>query len=251
MTKLRSPRYPRISLPEAVEKARVIYEKDHLNKVPKEVIAQHLGYGSLHGKSLGVISALAKYGLLAGKASGMRITDRSLAILVNEKGARERAEAIVEAARSPTLFAELFEAYPKGASDQTIKAFLLGRKKFLPTAVDGVIRAFNETRDFVQEESGDHTEFVEPEHEETASEFAKDGLEAISNAPEGELHGTGGAGVQQLNDELPAQQPVKPKILFDMETVTISGKVASANEMRSLIHKLEKLLPLLSNNEDD
>ena len=67
MAKARSPGYPAIGLKEAVEKAKGIYEEDYQNPIPRVVAAQHMGYASLNGKSLGVLSALIKYGLLEGR----------------------------------------------------------------------------------------------------------------------------------------------------------------------------------------
>jgi hypothetical protein len=131
----------------------MVYEKDHLNTVPKEVIAEHMGYKTLNGASLGVISAVSKFGLLVGGSDGMRVTDRALAILVHDKGEPPRASAIEEAAHAPSLFEELFVEFPNGASDNAIKSFLQHRKKFLPTAVPVAIRAFKDTLAVVQEES--------------------------------------------------------------------------------------------------
>jgi len=58
------PQLPGDQPSEAIEKVRAIHDKDRRNKVPKEVIAKHLGYAGLNGASLTVISALSKYGSL-------------------------------------------------------------------------------------------------------------------------------------------------------------------------------------------
>ena len=92
--KMRSPRYPNIGLREALEKVRSVYEADHRNKIPKELVAQHMGYTGLNGKSLGVISAVTKYGLLEGGRDSMWVTERAQDILVREPGDPERARAI-------------------------------------------------------------------------------------------------------------------------------------------------------------
>lgn len=152
VVKLKSPRYPVIGLAEAIARVRKVYESDHLNTIPKSVVAEHMGYTSLNGASLGIISAVSKYGLLEGRAEGMRVSDRALAILVHDAGDRARVEAIEEAAKSPALFEELFGEFPNGASDNAIKSFLLGRKKFLPSAAAIAIRAFKETLALVQQE---------------------------------------------------------------------------------------------------
>ncbi len=158
MAKIRSPRYPAIGLGEAVERARAVYENDFTNEVPKEVVAEHMGYSGLNGASLGVISAVSKYGLLTGGVAGMRITPRALSILANELGDDERANAVREAAQEPALFQELFESFPNGASDQAIRSHLITKRGFLPKAVPSVIRAFRDTETFLKAETPELTE---------------------------------------------------------------------------------------------
>ena len=72
MTKARSPQYPSIGLKEAVEKITAVYNKDYQNPIPRSVAAKHMGYDSLHGKALGVLSTLAKFGLLEGRGDENR-----------------------------------------------------------------------------------------------------------------------------------------------------------------------------------
>lgn len=154
MAKARSPRYPVIGLKEAIDKARLVYNQDYQNKIPKKVVAEHMGYGSLNGKSLGVISAVSKYGLLEGRANEMSVSDRALAIIVHEPGTPERIEAIVEAASEPDLFEELDHKFPAGkASDSAIRSYLLSQLKFLPNAADIAIRAYRETEELVSSET--------------------------------------------------------------------------------------------------
>ena len=64
MARTRSPNYPYIGLPAAIERVRKIYDKEHRNRMSRDVVAKHLGFGSLNGVSLSVISALGKFGLL-------------------------------------------------------------------------------------------------------------------------------------------------------------------------------------------
>ena len=51
MAKTRSPEYPAIGLKEAVERVKLVYDKDYQNRVPKNVIAVHMGYKGLNGTS--------------------------------------------------------------------------------------------------------------------------------------------------------------------------------------------------------
>ena len=111
-----------------------------------------MGYKSLHGNALGVLSALAKYGLLEGRGDETKVSPLAVTIIAHQSGDPERARAIMEAAGKPKLFAELDARFPGGASDQAIRAYLL-TKKYIPTATDAAIRSYRETKELVGAES--------------------------------------------------------------------------------------------------
>jgi hypothetical protein len=165
MAKTRSPGYPTIGLREAIEKITLVYEKDYQNRLPRALVAEHMGYRSLNGKSLGVLSAVAKYGLLEGRGDENRVSDLALEIIAHPPGTAERARAVGEAAGRPELFSELDTQFQGGkVSDAAIRSFLITRK-FIPAAADMSIRAYRETKALVQEEGGrydaDHAAEVE------------------------------------------------------------------------------------------
>jgi hypothetical protein len=145
MAKPRSPNYPAISLPDAIDRARKIYEKEHTHKAPSEVMAKALGYNGLNGKSLGVLSALKKYGLLEEIGQELKIGQDTLTILVDPPHSLERANAIRRAAFLPVLFEDIRKNYGDTIpSDENLRAFLL-KKGFIPSAVDSPIRSYRET----------------------------------------------------------------------------------------------------------
>lgn len=154
MAKVRSPSYPAIGLKEAIEKVELIYRNDYQNQVPRAVAAKHMGYASLNGKSLGVLAALLKYGLLEGRGDNTRVSDLALKIIAHRPGDIERSEAVQEASGRPELFAELDKRYPDGkGSDSAIRSYLL-TQKFIPQAADNALRAYRETKDVVEGETG-------------------------------------------------------------------------------------------------
>jgi len=154
MAKARSPGYPAIGLGTAIEKVSAVYSKDAQNNLPREVVARHAGYNGITGVSLSMLSSLLKYGLLTGRGDNTSVSDLALQIIAHPVGSEERRAAILEAAFNPDLFAEIRDHYKGGkVSDQALRSYLLTRK-FLPNAVDGVIRAYRETMELVEEESG-------------------------------------------------------------------------------------------------
>ena len=156
MAKTRSPGYPAIGLKDAIERAERIYNSDYQNPLPRDVAATHMGYQSLNGKSLGVLSALVKFGLLEGRGDGTRVTDLAVKIIAHPSGTKERSEAVVEAASLPELFAELDGRFQGGrASDQALRSYLL-TQKFIPSAADAAIRAYRDTKSLVQSEASSY-----------------------------------------------------------------------------------------------
>jgi hypothetical protein len=122
MARTRSPGYPTISLREAIEKVKLVYEKDYQNRIPRSLVAEHMGYRSLNGKPMGVLSALTKYGLLEGRGDENHVSDLALEIIAHAPHTPERARAIDEAASRPDLFAELDTRFQDGrVSDAAIR----------------------------------------------------------------------------------------------------------------------------------
>lgn len=153
MAKTRSPEYPAISLKEAIDRVKMIYDKDYQNRLPKQVIAEHMGYKSLSGASLPVLSALTKYGLLEGRGDETRVSDLAVALIAHPPGTPERMDALKQASVLPELFAELDGRFTDGkGSDQAIRSYLLTRK-FIPGAADAAIRAYRDTKQLVEAES--------------------------------------------------------------------------------------------------
>jgi hypothetical protein len=157
MARARSPEYPAISLGEAIDRVKMVYEKDYQNRLPKAVVAEHMGYKGLSGASLPVISALAKYGLLEGRADETRVTDLAVTLIAHPSGSVEHYNALMAASVMPELFAELNERFPDGkASEQAIRAYLLTRK-FIPVAADAAIRAYRDTKLLVASEAAGYS----------------------------------------------------------------------------------------------
>jgi hypothetical protein len=153
--RLRSPNYPALSLPEAINRATALYRSQHTHAAPREVMARGMGYSTLNGASASAISALHKYGLLERAGDEMKVSDRMMRIL-HPQSADERGSAIREAARSVQLFEELDERFPgRMPNDDLLRNYLV-RKGFAPAAVSSVILAYRETSELVGREAGPH-----------------------------------------------------------------------------------------------
>lgn len=154
MARLRSPNYPSMGLPDAIDRVRVVHEREQHLAAPREVMARHLGYASLNGTSLKALSALLKYGLFEKtKDDKRKVSDLAVQIL-HPRTPDERASAIREAAFRPALFAEIAKEWPDGnPSDENLRAYLV-RKKFASDAIAEVIESYRSTLDLVAREGG-------------------------------------------------------------------------------------------------
>lgn len=152
--KTRSPNYPAISLEEAMNRLRSIYEKQRRYPATREVLVKLMGYSSLNGASAPVISALGKYGLLEGHGEQLRVSEMGQDLALHRKGDQEYAAAVRTAAFMPTFFRELRDQFPDGLpSEHSLRATLM-KRGFTSKAIDGAIRVYRDTLDFVSSETG-------------------------------------------------------------------------------------------------
>src|SRR5262245_1767543 len=152
--RIRSPNYPGLSLPEAINRAKGIHDAEQHLAAPREVIAKHLGYSGLNGAALMAISALGKYGLIE-EANGDKVRVSPLAVaILYPSSPSERAAAIKQAASNPALFEEIASEWDgQRPSDENLRSYLV-RRNFAVDAIDRVIKSYRETMDLVTQESG-------------------------------------------------------------------------------------------------
>lgn len=150
--KSRSPNYPAIGLQEAVQRLRPVYEDQRQYPTTRDVVAKLMGYGGLNGASATMVSALSKFGLLEGHGDTLRVSDLGQDLILHRKGDPEYAAAVQQAAYLPAFFQELREQFPQGLpSEHSLRATLI-KRGFNPKAVDGAVRAYRETEQFVANE---------------------------------------------------------------------------------------------------
>ncbi|MCB8877175.1 hypothetical protein [Acidisoma silvae] len=146
MSRSRSPNYPQLSLKDAVNRVTDVYKSDCQTELPRDLVAERLGYSGLNGKSLAVLGALGKYGLMEGRGDALRVSDLALRIIAHPPGSPERAAALSDAATRPDLFRDLDQRFSGGrGSDAAIRAFLL-TQGFIPPAAETALRAWRDTQ---------------------------------------------------------------------------------------------------------
>jgi hypothetical protein len=181
MSRSRSPNYPQIGLKEAVQRVSNVYKRDYQASLTRNLAADRLGYSGLNGKSLAVLAALGKFGLLEGRGEETRVTDLAVRILAFPAGSPERRAALREAASRPELFVELDRRFAGGeASDGAIRAWLITRG-FIPPAAEAAVRAYRETKQLLEAE-GDAAPVATPLPPQPAPEAP----EVAAEPPKGE-----------------------------------------------------------------
>src|SRR5690348_2777359 len=103
----RSPNFPQLSLPDAIDAIRSIYQREGRSKMPRLSAVKPLGYSSMNGRSLRVLGALRAYNLLDGRGDDVRVSDDAITILNAPEGSPERKDALVRAFEGPAAFALL------------------------------------------------------------------------------------------------------------------------------------------------
>jgi hypothetical protein len=146
----RSPNYPAIGLPEAIERVSKFYATDRKAGAPLEAALKHMGFSGKHGKSMMVVSALKKYGLVEDVAGRVVPTQRAVEIIVLAKDDPRRQQAIREAALNPDMNRELYEQFNGDGfpSEDSLEAEIITYKGFNPAAAGGYVRDFLATMEF-------------------------------------------------------------------------------------------------------
>jgi hypothetical protein len=165
--RIRSPNYPALSLPDAIDKVHMVYRAQHTHAAPREVVVKGMGYAGLNGASATAVSALMKYGLLDRDGEDLKVSQRAMCIIAPHSP-EEKAQAIREAAVEPILFNELAEKFPGRMPNEELLKNYLVRKGFAPAALSSVISAYKETSEMVEHQnvgydaSGNETEESSP-----------------------------------------------------------------------------------------
>jgi hypothetical protein len=181
--KTRSPRYPQLSLREAIAKVKMVYEKEHTHKADRAVIATDMGYAGLNGASAAVIASLRQYGLLERSGDAMRVSEDATTILELPPGDSERSTALERVAFAPQLFAELNGAFgSKLPSDENLRLYLV-KSGFNRNAANNLIRTYRDTLSLVKDEAGGYD--AELDTEDLGQETSRT-MQHIRSAPQGE-----------------------------------------------------------------
>ncbi len=150
----RSPAYPYIALPTALEKAAVLWQVEGRHAAAVNVAMQHWGYKEDSSTGYSCVAALKKFGLVdhegMGEARQVRLSGLALSILLDKNpDSPERRDALRAAALGPRIHAELWERFgTELPSDQSLKRFLVLERAFNEAAVNELLDEYKVTMAF-------------------------------------------------------------------------------------------------------
>jgi hypothetical protein len=157
MANQRSPNCPQITFQDAIEKGRLVYQKEYTHPTAREVVAQSLGYSGINGRSLAMIGALRQYGILEGSGDAQRISDDAVAFYVLDEGA-DRQAALYRMLFHPPFFAQIRADFGDSLpSESSLKHYLM-KSGFLPKAAEDVIKVYRENIRLVENMPKRYTE---------------------------------------------------------------------------------------------
>jgi hypothetical protein len=126
MPKVRSPNYPTTDLGTALGLIRPVFKAEHRNKMSRAVLAKHMGFNSLNGRSLTNIGAVRAYGLIEGSGDQVRVSEDAVRALNAPEQSDERGAALAHCAFQPSLFKEIRQEYPQTLpSEENLRYWLI------------------------------------------------------------------------------------------------------------------------------
>ena len=246
----RSPSFPFISLPKALDRAEALNSAHRREAARLVAVGQTWGYAPKSSGLLQTVAALKQFGLLEDLGSGddrkVMLTDLARRVLIDTRpGARE--QAIREAARRPRLIAEyLLRWVPERPSDSHCLSELHLDRGFTAEAARLFLKVFDETVSFAHLAEDD----AKGEEESVSNDSVSDetGAAAQEEAPARALQAAEAAPfVQSGAPDVPFSQRYKVTVAADQLTVTAILKTPA--EVDRIIRILEANKALLE--EDD
>jgi hypothetical protein len=165
----RSPGYPVIALQEAIEKTRLLWNKDKTNNVPIEAAYNHLGYKSIGGHSARIMAALKKFNLIFETKTGIKLTDEAVDLMIHDPSDEHYISTLRKLATKPNIYERILNDF-NGVipSDATLRVKLIKEYSFNVESVDDFINNFRNTIEFAGLTEGNALQKVQNASEEEA-----------------------------------------------------------------------------------
>lgn len=242
-----STRFPFISLEKALSRAAQLFEADKTGKTMRVSVAFEVwAYSPKSSGAFQTVGALKGYGLIEDEGANedrrVRLTDRARRYFLDERD-EVRASELAHFALSPPLFRALWDEDGWSAgipADTVARSHLKLERNLNDQSARSLLSIFKENIQFAGLKSGiTQTSSVQSANVEGGAKSPPE-TEAVKPMQ------------AQQSPTLHAQpqsgMPEKP-IVFDMESVTVSARLDTAEELRDFIAKLQRLEPLMPSKD--
>lgn len=159
ITRTRSPNYPVVGFPQALQRTQEFYNKYKKSTVPIGVIHEAWGLARLSAYLKQIVAALKSFGLLNVKGEAdkreLSITDEAYRILEN---APDRQQIINKLVLMPKIYNDLWEKYKSTGipSESVLKEYLQwGEYNFNKKVIDAFIADFRDSMALVKNTPND------------------------------------------------------------------------------------------------
>lgn len=186
----RSPGYPAVSLPKAIEYVKVLYEQDKQLKMALPTVAKHLGLGERTSSFMQLVATFKKFGLTVdeGTTNSRRISVSDLALHILKGPAEVKEEAIKVAALRPRIYAELWNVWGSSVpSEESQQWYLLDNRKFNQSVIKQFLRDFWATIQFAGLEQAEKLDAATPPDGQNLSDTLENSLARVDRAGEAGL----------------------------------------------------------------
>jgi hypothetical protein len=138
-----------ISLEEAIQKVKVLWDEDKNNPIPLEAVYENLGYRSKGGYAARVIAALKKFGLIFEKQDDIILTNEAVDLMIHNNSDVEYIETLKKLAIKPVIYEKIYNDNNGSIpSDSALKIRLIKDYSFNPESVTDFIITFRKTLEF-------------------------------------------------------------------------------------------------------
>jgi hypothetical protein len=151
MARVHSPGYPQFGLQKAIVSVKRIFDADRRSAIDRAAAAKHIGYSGQSGAADKALATLAHYGLVEKAGKGELKVSQLAVDIIHPDPAADRKAALVEAAFTPQVFADLRERFGTHFSETALESYLL-RANFQNIAIRPVIKSYSETCSFLEQE---------------------------------------------------------------------------------------------------
>lgn len=147
----KSPKVPAMSLSEAVDRALKVYDRELLNPVPSDAVAQDMGYKDARGgASIQALASLKGYGLLEVAGVGQLAMSPEVEDYKFTPDENHKLELLRKWVRKPRVFEVILEKYPRRLPSDTALQYDLVKMGFTEKSAKSCLQTLKESTEFAR-----------------------------------------------------------------------------------------------------